>query len=96
MRKNKDYCLMEDIEEVSSSSVVEDEILNKLRNENISQCVFLLRPAYREVIVLYYYEGLPIKKICEILDEKENTLKSKLKRGRDLLKIVIEKEGNIL
>lgn len=41
---------------------------------------------YLQVIVLYYLEGYSIKEISDILSEKENTVKSRLKRGRELLK----------
>ena len=38
------------------------------------------------VIHLYYYEGYSIKEISGILKKKENTVKSLLKRGRELLR----------
>ena len=41
---------------------------------------------YREVIELFYFEGYSIGEISDILSEKENTVKSRLKRGRELLK----------
>ncbi len=41
---------------------------------------------YRTVIHLYYYEGYSIKEIGELLGKKENTVKSLLKRGRELLR----------
>lgn len=41
---------------------------------------------YLEVIELYYFEGYSISEISDILSEKENTIKSRLKRGRELLK----------
>ena len=45
---------------------------------------------YRVVIHLYYYEGYSIKEISEILNKKENTVKSLLKRGRELLRKEIQ------
>ena len=41
---------------------------------------------YLQVIELYYFEGYSIGEISEILSEKGNTIKSRLKRGRELLK----------
>ena len=41
---------------------------------------------YRTVIHLYYYEGYAVKEIAELLNKKENTVKSLLKRGRELLR----------
>ncbi|RDY26722.1 RNA polymerase sigma factor [Romboutsia weinsteinii] len=41
-------------------------------------------------IVLYYIEGYSIEEIKEILDIPEGTVKSRLSRGRKLLKIKLE------
>ena len=41
---------------------------------------------YKQVLVLFYFDDLSIKEISEILDEKEGTIKSKLSRGRNLLR----------
>lgn len=40
---------------------------------------------YRVILVLYYMEELQVKEIAEILDMKENTVKSRLMRGRQKL-----------
>lgn len=44
-------------------------------------------------LLLYYYEGYSVKEISAILDEKENTVKSYLDRGRKKLKKELEEEG---
>lgn len=41
---------------------------------------------YRIVLVLYYVEGFKIKEIAELLNMKENTIKTHLKRGKNNLK----------
>ncbi len=41
---------------------------------------------YLQVIELYYFEGYSITEISDILSAKEGTIKSRLKRGRELLK----------
>ena len=40
----------------------------------------------RNTLYLYYYEGYKIFEIAQMLNMKENTVKSYLKRGRDTLK----------
>jgi RNA polymerase sigma-70 factor (ECF subfamily) len=47
---------------------------------------------YSEVIYLHHFEGYSIRDIVGILGRKENTIKSQLKRGREMLKDVIENE----
>ena len=42
--------------------------------------------AYREVIILYFYEQLSIKEISKILHIPEGTVKSRLYRGKQQLK----------
>ena len=37
---------------------------------------------YRTILLLYYLEGFNTREISEILDLKENTVKSRLLRGR--------------
>lgn len=48
--------------------------------------IFQLKPKYREVIVLYYYEDLSVKEIAELLSCSENTVKTRLSRARGQLK----------
>ena len=47
---------------------------------------------YSSVIYLYYFEGYNIEEISSILSAKENTVKSRLKRGREMLKGVLRNE----
>lgn len=45
-----------------------------------------LPPKYRTVIHLFYYEELSIKELSQCLHLKENTVKSLLRRGREMLR----------
>ncbi|AXI01035.1 RNA polymerase subunit sigma [Sporosarcina sp. PTS2304] len=46
---------------------------------------------YKEVLILYYYEELTMIEISEVLAIKHNTVKSRLLRGRNLLKDKLER-----
>ncbi|SEK22402.1 RNA polymerase sigma-70 factor, ECF subfamily [Ruminococcus sp. YRD2003] len=50
---------------------------------------------YALVIYLYYYEGYNTREIAEIQGKSENTVCSLLRRGREKLKMELEKEGAI-
>ncbi len=50
---------------------------------------------YASVIYLYYYEGYNTREIAEIQGKSENTVCSLLRRGREKLKMELEKEGAI-
>lgn len=43
-------------------------------------------PKYREVLWLYYSEAYKVREIARILGKSENTVKTLLKRGRELVK----------
>lgn len=51
---------------------------------------------YRNIIYLYYYEGYKIKEIAEILGKNQNTISSKLQRGRNKLKKILLREAIIM
>ncbi|WP_246187865.1 RNA polymerase sigma factor [Paenibacillus tengchongensis] len=48
---------------------------------------------YRECLTLYYYHEMSVKEIAGQLKLPENTVKSRLARGRALLRRILEKEG---
>lgn len=52
---------------------------------DVYYAVLELPQKYRTVIHLFYYEDLPIAKISEYLGINESTVKSQLKRARDML-----------
>lgn len=45
---------------------------------------------YRNILYLHYYEGYTIKEIAKILGKKQNTVNSKLTRGREKLRKLLE------
>ncbi len=57
----------------------------------LSECVLVLPIKYREVITLHYYDELSIEEISEILKINRNTIKTRLKRARLKLKILMER-----
>lgn len=57
-------------------------------SRDISWALMKTPQKYRDVLYLYYCEQYKVKEIAEILNTKENTVKSLLKRGREILKSV--------
>jgi len=92
LKKNNEYTFWEDCDELKAPSNIEDEVINSFKFNKIKDCIFLMKPLYREVITLYYYQNLSIKEICEVINENDNTVKSRLARGRSLLKHMLIKE----
>ena len=62
-------------------------------SENVTDCVKRLPTKYKQVIHLYYYEQYSQKEIANILDISENTVATRMARGRKLLKKYLEREG---
>ena len=71
----------------------EDLTINKIDRELLRRELDKLSFIYKQVLVLFYFEDKSIKEISELLEEKEGTVKSKLSRGRALLKLALEKGG---
>lgn len=51
-----------------------------------------LPPKYRMPMYLYYYEGYSVKEIAELTGSKTSTLQTRLARGREKLREVLEEE----
>lgn len=49
---------------------------------------------YRAAMYLYYYEGYSVEEIAQILKKKNASIYTLLRRGREILKNVIEKGGS--
>lgn len=73
-----------------------DETLVAQEREDLSyvwDAVKALPVPYREAIHLYYYEGYSTAQIAQVLGQKEATVRSRLKRGREKLKPLLEEVG---
>ena len=66
---------------------IEDVLIQDEKKDYVLLPVILDMPArYKNVLYLYYYEGYKTDEIAEILKMNINTVKSRLKRGREILK----------
>ena len=63
-----------------------DDCSIEIEDRSLLDSVMTLPEKYREVIYLFYYAGYSVLELATILDSKENTIKSRLKRGREMLK----------
>ncbi|CAI8825555.1 RNA polymerase sigma-70 factor, ECF subfamily [Bacillus sp. IT-79MI2] len=69
---------------------VEQTVIQNAEDRRLASAVMNLPIKYREVIYLFYYEELPIKDIAMVIEVKENTIKTRLKRAKELLKKGLE------
>lgn len=64
----------------------DEELKEKMRD-----ALKKLHPKLNEIITLFYLEGYSIKEISQILNIKEGTVKSRLFKGKKILKKLLEK-----
>ena len=81
----EDYTISEDN--------VEEIVINRENKEILRNGLNEINFIYKQVLVLFYFEEFSIKEISKILDEKEGTIKSKLSRGRRILRESLERGG---
>lgn len=73
-----------------------DNIILPIKNtqeKEVVKAVFSLPLKYRDIIYLFYYEDYKIEEISELLSMKQSTVKTRLNRGRTLLKNIFMQEG---
>lgn len=60
---------------------------------SILDCINLLPDIYKDVLLLYYYDDYSTAQIAKLLKLKDSTVRSRLKRARDLLSKIFAKRG---
>ena len=94
--KNK-IVYIESYDEIKNQELklsISDDIDSKIDCDNMLE---ILSQEYRTVVVMYYVNRLTTKEIGKILNEKEGTIKSRLSRAKQKLKMyyVNTNTGNI-
>ena len=64
--------------------------LNRDLGQNVGKCLNKLKPKYREVIILFFYEELSYKEIADILEIPIATVGIRLKRAKETIKKTYE------
>lgn len=78
-------------EEITSQSP-ETITIQKLDDEQVINHIMNLSKKYREVLVLRYIHSLEIKEIAEVLTISAETVKTRIRRGKNLLKPLLKEE----
>ncbi len=98
-KKNKEVLFEEDEEGNSILDTIADESEDSIPSEVYEKAEFreiilnmidTLSPEQRAVVILYYYDELPVKKIAEIQEVSEGTVKSRLNYARRALRDGVE------
>lgn len=91
--KYKQFSITSTFAELLHLDTPEKKAMKNDERTTIGLEILKLKQTYREVIVLYYYEDFSVQDIARLLDCSENTIKTRLKRGREQLKGKLERKG---
>lgn len=91
---NKCRTFHKNIQKLSVIPLDEAEPLLTNEEESILDDVMSLPAKYRDVLYLFYYEGLTISEIADILQRSIGTVSSRLKRAREKLKVVLTEDND--
>jgi RNA polymerase sigma-70 factor, ECF subfamily len=69
-----------------SEPSVEQSYLSNEAYTTLKESVFALPVHYREVIILFYYEEFDVSEIASLLNVSQNTVRTRIRRARELLK----------
>ncbi len=99
IRREKKYVLTgEPVEEdlsIAKTLGVEEEVIRKDDKNRLLKVMRSLSPEHYQVILLFYFHDQKIEDIAVLLNIEEGTVKSRLHRARERLKILLpEKEQN--
>lgn len=75
------------------SQSAEEIVINKTERNEIKSSIFYLPMKYREIIFLYYFEEMTMEEVAALTDLPINTIKTRLRRGKMLLKQRLERSG---
>ena len=71
----------------------EREVTESLERDRLWAAVHSLPIKYREVLILYYQRGMSGQEIAAVLGTSEQTVRTRLHRGRQALKAQLEEGG---
>lgn len=82
---HKRIILFEKIIRTGTNATPEQALIEKVENRELVEALFTLSIAYREVLILYYFEEMTTVEIAELLDCPEATVRTRLRRARKQL-----------
>lgn len=90
-RKNKrQTALIDDVPDKSEDLAV--ALIKKEEYRALYHAISLLQPNYKEVILLYYFEGLTVSEISSITEQTVENIKVQMFRARNKLKSILEEK----
>jgi RNA polymerase sigma-70 factor, ECF subfamily len=81
--------------ETNAKPVHSPEEIVTIQAENLEfiNRILSLPLKYREILILFYYKEFTVQEISQILNLGENTIKSRMHRGRKMLQKILSSDG---
>lgn len=84
----------EEIDKEPESKVLIEEIIQKEEfNQSLYLCMGQLKPDYREVLYLVYFENMHHSEVAKVMKKSEKQVSDLVYRGRNSLRKYLEQEG---
>lgn len=93
MRKNINLELYDNVLIIDNG--IEKEILQKEQQQYVRDLLNRLKPEDQKIFLLYYYQYKKIDEIASIMQMNPQTVKTRLRRGRETLRVLLSNEENI-
>ena len=93
MQKNINLELYDDLLVIDDG--IETKMLQKEQQQYIRDLLNQLKPDDQKIFLLYYYQYKKIDDIASIMQMNPQTVKTRLRRGREMLRGLLSNEGNI-
>ncbi|MCP2036455.1 RNA polymerase sigma-70 factor (ECF subfamily) [Planomicrobium sp. HSC-17F08] len=92
--KNKRALFTDTIGDLLSGGKSPEENMEvRTEQANLTRKVLELPIKYREAVLLYYYQEFTTKEISQLLNSSENTVKTRVRRAKKLLKDQVDSNG---
>lgn len=79
---------------IDNSDNLKEESINPIEDlfqkESLTNAIMKLNEKERKLIILYYYQELPVKEIAAMIGKKENAVNQQLRRAREKLKEILK------
>jgi RNA polymerase sigma-70 factor (ECF subfamily) len=74
---------------VSREDTPERAVIREETQSAVVEAVVNLKPAHRTVVALHHFEGMSVEEVAETLDIPVGTVKSRLARAREALRLAL-------
>ena len=94
-KKSLNHCFsFEEIEKEPESKILIEEVIQKEEfNQSLYLCMDKLKPDYREVLYLIYFEDMHHLEVAKIMNKSKKQVSDLVYRGKNSLRKHLKKEG---